>query len=233
MFTIGCLAVQNPEENTYLNFFVDQGWSLSTIKKKERLEESEKLDAIVLFEDTMPTICYWLMELKKQVNVPVYLVSAVDESHSNLVYLQLGVEICFSMKMGPEELYFTLKNILTRYCDQATALIGNKNKSIIGEGLELIPVNLSVIIDGEREISLTKKEFQILEILCNSPGKTILYEEFNEQIWHTQEKCGDKHYRIANIMFHLRNKIETSSANPRFIKTVRSKGYMLDGKTKR
>ncbi|OJG27407.1 hypothetical protein RU98_GL002496 [Enterococcus caccae] len=190
----------------------------------------DNLDAIVIFGETMSEICCCLMELKKHVEVPIYLLSVSDESRSNIVYLQLGVEACFPMKMEAEELYYTLSNLLTPYANKSSHFSMNTSNSSQKKEIELIPRNLSVLIDGKKEISLTKKEYYALELLYNSPGQTISYDELKEKLWASESNSEDKNYRVANLMFHLRNKIETSKMNPRFIKTVRSKGYMLDMK---
>ena len=228
MFKLGYLTVQPTEENEHLNYLTNKGWNLTTIDINEQMENYENLDAIIVFEETMPITCCWLMELKKFVSAPIYLLSKANDSHSNIVYLQLGIEACFQMKMEPEELYFTLINLLTNYAKKGKSLLERGIETIQKKGLELIPRNLSVSIAGGKEIPLTKKEYQALELLYNNPCKTISYEEFKEKLWVLEPDIDNKNYRIANLIFHLRNKIETNIADPKFIKTVRSKGYMLD-----
>ncbi|EOH92484.1 hypothetical protein UAW_03004 [Enterococcus haemoperoxidus ATCC BAA-382] len=228
MYTVGYLIEKKQEVNVHLNFLTDKGWTLAEINMKEQVAHQENLDAIIIFEDTMSEACFWLMKLKKHVKVPIYLLSAIDESRSNIVYLQLGAEACFSMKMESEELYYTLTNLLSHYSNKSSYPSAKKSTSPKRKELELMPRNLSVLIDGEKEVSLTKKEYNALELLLNSPGQTISYSELKEKLWNSEMNVEDKNYRVANIMFHLRNKIEISTTNPRFIKTVRSKGYMLD-----
>ncbi|ALS00030.1 transcriptional regulator [Enterococcus silesiacus] len=228
MYTIGYLIEKEQEVNAHLNFLTAKGWSLSEINIREQFVYQENFDAIIICEDNMSEACFWLMELKKNVNVPIYLLSAIDESRSNIVYLQLGAQACFSMKMEAEELYYTLTNLLSHYSNKSSPLSTKTSTSSKQKEIELIPRNLSVLIDGIIEVALTKKEYNALEMLYNSPGQTISYNELKEKLWNSEMNVEDKNYRVANIMFHLRNKIEISVTNPRFIKTVRSKGYMLD-----
>ncbi|WP_207696233.1 hypothetical protein DOK67_0002035 [Enterococcus sp. DIV0212c] len=226
MYTIGYLMEKRQEKNAHLNFLTDKGWNLSKINLTEQTDHPIELNAIIIFSETMSETCNWLMKLKKQVKVPIYLLSAIDESRSNIVYLQLGAEACFPMKMEAEELYYTLSNLLSHYLNNQRHFLANTSSS--RKEIELISRNLSVLIDGKQEVSLTKKEYSALEILYNSPGQTISYDELKEKLWVSEINGENKNYRVANLMFHLRNKIEASTTNPRFIKTVRSKGYMLD-----
>lgn len=230
MYTIGYLIEKEQEVNAHLNFLTAKGWSLSEINIREQFVYQENFDAIIICEDNMSEACFWLMELKKNVNVPIYLLTALDESRSNIVYLQLGAQACFPTTMEAEELYYTLTNLLTHNLNASSHLPKKTSAVSKGKEIELIPRNLSVLIDGQTEVSLTKKEFSTLEILCNSPGRTISYDELKEKLWNSEGNVEDKNYRVANLIFHLRSKIEISATNPRIIKTVRSKGYMLDVK---
>lgn len=228
MYTIGYLMEKKQEENTHLNFLADKGWNLAEINLMEQSNFPEKLDAIIILGETMSETCCYLMELKKYIKIPIYLLSVVDESRSNIVYLQLGAEACFPMKMEVEEFYYTLSNLLSHYSTKQSYFLETTSTSSPRKEIELIPRNLSVLIDGKQEVSLTKKEYSALELLYNSPGQTISYEELKEKLWDSEIEGENKNYRVANLMFHLRNKIEVSTTNPRFIKTVRSKGYMLN-----
>lgn len=228
MYTIGYLIKTEAEKNVQLKYLTEKGWNLSTINIEEQLEQQSNLNAILVFGDRMPDTCSWLMTLKKQINVPIFLISESGDSHSTIVYLKLGAEVCFPIEIEPEELYYTVENILKRYSNHKNDLSSDGAESLEGEKLKLLARNLSVMIDGKIEISLTKKEYQALEILCATPDQTITYEEFKEQIWASEINRENKNYRVANLIFHLRNKIEANGISSRLIKTVRSKGYKLD-----
>ena len=93
--------------------------------------------------------------------------------------------------------------------------------------IELIPNNVSVrLYPNEDEISLTRLEYQLMNLLYENPSKGITYEEIYEEVWQTPYK--DNKYRVANLVFHLREKLEKAGGKPSIIRTVRSRGYMLD-----
>lgn len=233
MYTIGLLTAKVLNENSYANFLQEKHWTVTAVDMDKLSATENNWDAVVIEADSMPRTCTWLIELTQQINVPIYLLSTDDGTKSNVVYLQLGVEVCFSEQIGVEEFYLTLNNLLTSYYkndhrfNQASS---ENNYSLKEAGLELVPENLSVIIDGNQEITLTRKEYQVMELLYNNPCKAISYEEFKEKMWAVEEDESLANYQIANVVFHLRSKIEQSTTNPRFIKTIRSKGYMLDVK---
>ncbi|MGX7244372.1 winged helix-turn-helix domain-containing protein [Enterococcus quebecensis] len=231
MYKIGFLTSEETTNGTHTNCLKKKGWEVTLIKKANPIEGETQFDAILIHEDDMATTCGWLIELTQKIKVPIYLLSKEDDSHANVVYLQLGGEICFSSKIDPEEFLITLNNLLARVTvNKQQVKVGNhlkKDNSGLDSDFVLVPNNLAVIIDGEEEISLTRKEFQAMEILYNNPGRAISYEEFKETLWESETDIEDKNYRIANTVFHLRSKIEQNTTKPRFIKTVRSKGYMF------
>lgn len=53
----------------------------------------------------------------------------------------------------------------------------------------------------------------------------MTYEQLFQEIWCDVDES--KQYRLNNLIFHLRKKIEKNTKNPVFIKTIRSRGYML------
>lgn len=81
-----------------------------------------------------------------------------------------------------------------------------------------------------QEVSLTKLEFQTISFLQENIGKAMSYEEIYQAVWqekHTGSPLENRQYRISNLIFHLRKKMEINNVHPNYIKTVRSKGYML------
>ena len=75
----------------------------------------------------------------------------------------------------------------------------------------------------EKEISLTRTEFDILEILMKNPGQVLTREILTEKIlgytYDTSDRTMDVHIK------NLRQKIEEDSSNPKFILTVYGIGY--------
>ena len=80
----------------------------------------------------------------------------------------------------------------------------------------------------EKILSLTPTEFSILQILCREKGKVVSAEELFHEIW------GDEYFSKSNNTItvhirHLREKMNDSFENPRYIKTVWGYGYKIEG----
>jgi DNA-binding response OmpR family regulator len=81
------------------------------------------------------------------------------------------------------------------------------------------------VTKGGSEVTLTRREFDILEFLARHPGEVIGRDKFCDSLWgeavYVTERVIDTH--IAS----LRRKIESDPANPRHILSVRGVGYKL------
>jgi Response regulators consisting of a CheY-like receiver domain and a winged-helix DNA-binding domain len=82
-----------------------------------------------------------------------------------------------------------------------------------------------LIIDG-REISLTKKEYELLEFLIRNKGIVVSREQIFDNVWGINS---NSQMRMVDIQIsHLRDKIEQDTKNPQIIKTVHGFGYILE-----
>jgi DNA-binding response OmpR family regulator len=82
------------------------------------------------------------------------------------------------------------------------------------------------IVKNGTELSLTRKEFKILELFLNRPGEVITRDEFLNRLWG--EDVYVTHRVIDTHMAALRKKLEDDPNNPRHILSVRGIGYRLD-----
>jgi DNA-binding response OmpR family regulator len=78
-------------------------------------------------------------------------------------------------------------------------------------------------------VSLTRKEFEILEFFLTRPGEVITRDEFLNRLWG--EDVYVTHRVIDTHMAALRKKLEDDPNNPKHILSVRGIGYRLDANT--
>jgi len=81
-----------------------------------------------------------------------------------------------------------------------------------------------VLKHGE-EVSLTRKEFEILALLVHRAGDVISRDEFLDRIWGTAVYV--THRTVDTHMAALRRKLETDPEHPRFLRSVRGVGYQF------
>ncbi len=166
-------------------------------------------------------------EIVKKSTVPIIMVSAKNETIDKVLGLELGAEDYITKPFDNRELIARIKVVLRRYD------LGDQNKDDIIETIKCgeLEINLeskSVLKDGSK-ISLTAKEFKILETLSKKPKKIFTRDELLEIIWG-YDYLGDSRCVDMTIM-RLRKKIEDDSENPKYVKTVYGFGYQFGGDT--
>lgn len=81
------------------------------------------------------------------------------------------------------------------------------------------------VIKRGAEVALTRKEFEILELLARRPGEVITRDDFLDQLWG--EDVYITHRVIDTHVAALRKKIEDDPNNPKYVLSVRGIGYKL------
>ncbi len=123
---------------------------------------------------------------------------------------------------------FNTRELLARIKARLRRVYDADKGSEISDGeIRLDIKNLQVYIRGE-EIVLTPKEFELLRILVEHPGKAFSRDELLEQIWG-YDYFGDSRTVDVHVR-HLRQKIERDPSKPDYIETIRGLGYRYKGK---
>ena len=163
------------------------------------------------------------MKLREVSDIPVIFLTAKTEDIDKITGLNLGADDYITK---PFELIARVNSNLRRY-EQILNLKGStqtpSNQLIVG-GLVLDQATKEVFVNG-RSVRLTKKEFQILELLMSYPGKVYSAEEIYESIWE------ETAINTETIMVHvrrLREKIEANPKHPEYLKAVWGVGYKIE-----
>ena len=180
--------------------------------------KTEKLDILILdvmlpnkdgFEITK--------EIRQNSNIPILMLTARVEEFDKILGFELGIDDYVTKPFSPKELVVRIKAILRR-----TQKSTPQNNTLTSEDLILNDLSHTVTLQ-EKEISLTRTEFDILEILMKNPGQVLTREILTEKIlgytYDTTDRTMDVHIK------NLRQKIEEDSSNPKFILTVYGIGY--------
>ena len=81
-------------------------------------------------------------------------------------------------------------------------------------------------VEGE-PVNLTPTEYSILRLLMNNPGKVYSTKALYEAVW--QEAALGSEGAVAVHIRHLREKIEITPSDPRYLKVVWGQGYKMEG----
>ncbi|MBL1226780.1 winged helix-turn-helix transcriptional regulator [Enterococcus sp. BWR-S5] len=227
MHTIGVLNIAGELRQEYIDSLKKEQYQVVPIDSEQKLDEKiRQIDGVIIFDENQENVggvCNLILSIKKESQALVWTASKNISSINRLVYLQLGVSGNIEQKCDPEELRLIIRNSLGSEKKEDGKQTGEENLNF---AIQLNSANQSVSIEGQEEIDLTRMEFQILNVLYENRGKAMSYEEIHAEIWGENQVPSKA--RIANLIFHLRKKIERDMLNLRYIKTVRSKGYMLN-----
>lgn len=164
-------------------------------------------------------------EIVKKSTIPVIMLSAKNETIDKVLGLELGAEDYLTKPFDNRELIARIKVVLRRYEPSDQIKDDNTGPIIFGE-LE-IDLETKRVLKGGNQISLTAKEFKILETLSKRPKKIFTREELLEIIWG-YDYLGDSRSVDMTIM-RLRKKLEDDSENPIYVKTIYGFGYQFGG----
>ena len=153
---------------------------------------------------------------------PVLFLTARDDEVDKVIGLELGADDYLTKPFSLRELMSRIKALLRRaYGDLADATGGR----VIRFRDLVIDLERRRVSRGDRRISLTATEFEILRHLASRPGRVYSRRELLELV-RDYESSLDQDEKTINVhVSHLREKLEDDPFAPAFILTVRGAGY--------
>lgn len=177
---------------------------------------------IVLLDLMLPkidglSVCQQIREFS---SVPIIMLTAKGEDMDKILGLEYGADDYITKPFNILEVKARLKAIMRRTGKPASA--ENKNKIVEVGDLVLDCEGRRVTIAG-KEINLTAKEFDVLELLVFSPNKVYSRENLLDIVWG-YEYPGDVRTVDVHIR-RLREKIEENPSEPKYVHTKWGVGY--------
>ena len=154
--------------------------------------------------------------VKDKSNTPVILLTAMGETESRIAGLKIGADDYLSKPFEPEELYLRIQKLLALFKNNAI-----DNKSFIF-GDFVFNITTLQLKKNSKIVYLTEGENKLLLKLINKNNAIVLREELAESDYDESELR-----KVDVQVTRLRQKIEENPKQPRFIKTIRGKGYKL------
>ena len=193
-------------------------------------DENKEIDLIVL-DLMLPKmdgieVCKTIRE--KGNFVPVIMLTAKDAEYDKIHGLEMGADDYLTKPFSPKELIARINAILRR-TDHSTNGPEQAMPSTIKIGdIEINPTKFEAYFKGEL-LELTRKEFELLVYLAEHKDQILSREQLLSAVWD-YDFVGDT--RIVDVQVsHLREKIETDTKHPQYIKTVRGFGYKMEDPT--
>ena len=156
--------------------------------------------------------------------MPVIMLTAKGEQIDKILGLEYGADDYMTKPFNILEVKARIKTIMRR----ASGNVQNEARKVVRvHDMEINAINRSVTLGG-KEVRLTAKEFDLLQVFVNNRGKVFSREALLETVWK-YDYTGDARTVDVHIR-RLREKIERNPAQPEFIFTKWGVGYYFTDK---
>jgi two-component system response regulator RegX3 len=162
-------------------------------------------------------------QIRTSSEVPIIIVSAKGEEVDMVLMLEIGADDYVTKPYRLRELVARIRAVLRR---RET----HENVVVSDDEITLGPIRMDIdarrcYVDG-KEIKLRKKEFALLRLLLENPGRVLTREVLIDRIWGS-DYVGDTKTLDVHIK-RLRTLIEENPKSPEHITTVRGVGYRYE-----
>ena len=202
---------------------LQEQWEVDTAYDgEEALEKARQTEYdMVLLDIMLPRmsgieVCQQIREFS---NMPIIFLTAKGDDMDKIMGLEYGADDYVTKPFNILEVKARMKAIMRRNKKEAAPAA----KSVLVSGsLKLDTENERVFVNG-REVNVTAKEFDVLEMLVSNPNKVYSREKLLNLIWG-EDYPGDARTVDVHIR-RLREKIEDNPSMPKYVQTKWGSGY--------
>lgn len=177
---------------------------------------------IILLDVMLPKLTGFevCQQIREFSNVPIIMLTAKDDDMDKILGLEYGADDYITKPFNILEVKARIKAIMRRTDSGKTATA--KTKDIVSGNVRLDCEGRRCYIAG-KEMGLTAKEFEVLELLMLNPNKVYGRDELLKLVWG-EDYPGDVRTVDVHIR-RLREKIEENPSEPKFVHTKWGVGY--------
>lgn len=202
----------------------NEGYTITVAKSVSQALEiiNKKNFSMYLLDLTLPdgsgySVCKRIKEIG---DFPVIFLTAYDDEVNVVMGFELGADDYITKPFRLKELLVRIKSVFRRYNnDSGDGKI--KVKDLV------VNTNEAKVYKNGNEIVLTAMEYRLLLILLNNRGCVLSRTQLLENIW---DVAGDfvEDNTLTVYIKRLRDKIEENPTEPKYIKTIRGLGYIIE-----
>lgn len=163
-----------------------------------------------------------LRQIRRISTVPVLMLTALGDEADRIVGLEIGADDYLPKTFSTRELLARLRAVTRR--SQMNASQGELSDEIVAGDITINTATRDVTKSGEK-VLLTALEFDLLKCLARSAGRVLDRDSLLDDIAGREYDVFDRSIDVH--ISSLRRKLGDDFKNPRYIKTIRSVGYML------
>ncbi len=162
-----------------------------------------------------------LQEIRRDQRIPVLMMSARTDDQSKILGLELGADDYIDKPFSVEVLGFKIKALMRRAYDMS------EDRQLLTYGKITMDVTTRTVYKDGKELSITGKEFDLLEYMMRHPEQVIRKEKLFNEVWGFD--CFSEQGSLNVHIRWLREKLEEDPKNPMLIQTVWRVGYKFGG----
>jgi DNA-binding response OmpR family regulator len=204
----------------------DEGFQVQWAKRGQQALEAVNAarPQIVLLDIRLPDISGF--DVCKQLRttghkMPILMLTARDEEVDRVLGLELGADDYIVKPYSLREVVSRIRAQLRRAYGSLASTI---NTSLLSfDELQIDLERLTVRVGG-RLVPLTPIEFRLLRLLASNPERPFTRSEIIERVWGYDDEIESERTIDVHVR-HLRQKLESDPAHPRWIRTARGVGY--------
>lgn len=226
------LVVEDDQDIAFAvrEYLLSQGYAVSIAENGEvALDILANLQIDLAIVDVMMPVMdgiAFVMNVRKEHDFPVIMLSAKSEETDKILGLNMGADDYITKPFRPLELLARINSQLRRqrrHIEISAHRVADDKIIVVG-GLELNVETREFKVD-DVPVRLTPIEYKILSLLLTNVGRVFSADEIYERVWNEAPVNTD------TIMVHvrkIREKIEIDPKNPQYLKVVWGVGYKVD-----
>ena len=168
------------------------------------------------------------VSLRAESDVPILLLTARSETEDRIAGFETGADDYLTKPFEPKELVLRIQSILKRAARNVQTAAAQRR--VIKFGEFLFELDRRRLFRGEEPVYLTEAETELLSELCSRAGEVVSRDDLtssstSETDEAAPEASGSRQVDVQ--VTRLRRKIEADPRFPRYLQTVRGRGYLL------
>lgn len=215
------IADDEPDIREFLQYNLSaEGYEVLTAKDgDEALEKAKRIQPdLIVLDVMMPKksgveVCQLLRSQSAFKDTIIVMLTALNDDGSHIKGLENGADDYIGKPISPKVLVSRINALFRRLSKPKTTVLN------VGT-ISINPEQYIVSVDG-KEISLAKKEFELLYLLAHRPGRVFLRNEILNQVWGNEVIVGDR-----TIDVHIRKIRQKLGVD--CITTVKGVGYKFE-----
>ena len=200
--------------------------SETAVNGQEALDKAgSERPGLILLDLSMPVMdgTEVLAHLREWYEGPIIILSATDEEKQKVGALDLGADDYLTKPFGVGELLARVRSALRRA--DRIALSQTAEGSTVEVGDIRIDLARRLVTRDDKEIQLTRTEYELLHHLASNAGKVMGHRELLRKVWRPE--YGEETEYLRTFIKQLRRKLESDPSRPRNLVTQPGFGYRL------